>query len=116
MSELKLNSQILGQLYDVIESRRGGDPKISHTAKLFKKGRGKICKKFGEEAVEVIIAALSEKKSNVISESADVLYHLLVLWSEAGISPDEVWGELQNRVSTSGIEEKANRSKGEEGS
>ena len=76
MKENKLNGQVLEQLYDVIESRRGGDPKTSHTAKLLKKGRGKICKKFGEEAVEVIIAALHEKKSDVVSESADVLYHM----------------------------------------
>jgi phosphoribosyl-ATP pyrophosphohydrolase len=111
MSEQKLNSQVLEHLYDVIDSRRGGDPNISHTAKLFKKGRGEICKKFGEEAVEVIIATLYENNSNVICESADVLYHLLVLWAEAGITPDEVWSELQTRVSISGIEEKANRSK-----
>ena len=78
---------------------------------MFKRGRGKICKKFGEEAVEVIIAALYEKKSNVINESADVLYHLLVLWVEAGITPEEVWAELQNRMGISGIEEKNNRLK-----
>ena len=116
MSEQKLNSQVLGLLYEVIESRRGGDPKTSHTAKLFKKGRGKICKKFGEEAVELIIAALYEKNSNVICESADVMYHLLVLWAEAGITPDEVWAELQNRVGISGIEEKISRSKNDQGS
>ena len=111
MSEQKLNSQVLEQLYDVIESHRGSDPKISYTAELFKKGRGKICKKFGEEAVEVIIANLNEDKSNVINESADMLYHLLVLWAEAGIMPDKVWAELQARVGICGIEEKANRVK-----
>ena len=115
MIKQKLNSQVLGHLYNIIESRRGDDPNISHTAKLFKKGRGKICKKFGEEAVEVIIAALNEKKSNVICESADVLYHLLVLWAEAGITPDEIWAELQMRVGISGIEEKANRAKDDQG-
>jgi phosphoribosyl-ATP pyrophosphohydrolase len=111
MSEQNYNSKVLGQLYDVIESRLGGDPKTSHTAKLFKKGRGVICKKFGEEAVEVIIATLSEKKINVISESADMLYHLLVLWAEAGIKPGEVWTELESRIGISGIDEKANRSR-----
>ena len=116
MSEQKLNNQILRQLYDIIDNRRGGDPKNSHTAKLFKKGRGEICKKFREEAVEVIIATLSEKKSNVIHESADVWFHLLVLWVEAGITPDEVWTELQSRVGISGIEEKANRSNDKQGS
>ena len=111
MGEQILTSQILGQLYDVIVNRRGEDPKKSYTAMLFKKGRGKICKKLGEEAVEVIIAALNEQKSDVISESADVLFHLLVLWAEAGVTPDEVWAELETRVSMSGIEEKAKRSK-----
>ena len=114
MSKQKQNSEVLGQLYEVIKSHRGGDPSMSYTANLFKKGRGNICKKFGEEAVEVIIANLYEKKINVISESADVLYHLLVLWVEAGIMPEEVWAELQNRVGVSGLDEKANRAKGEQ--
>ena len=114
MSEQKQNSQTLGQLYDVIENRRGGNPNISHTAMLFEKGRREICKKLGEETIELIIAALDEKKSNVIRESADVLYHLLVLWAEAGTTPDEVWAELQNRAGISGIEEKANRFKDDE--
>ncbi len=114
MSEHKLNSHVLDLLYNIVENRRDGDQKISHTARLFKKGRGVICKKLGEEAVEVIIAALYEKKSNVINESADVLYHLLVLWAEVGITPDQVWLELQARVGISGIEEKANRSKSDQ--
>ena len=109
MSNATPNGQILEQLYQTIESRKGGNPRESHTAKLFAKGRGKICKKFGEEAVEVVIAALDETKKDVISESSDVLYHLLVLWAEMGIKPEEVWDELQSRVGTSGIEEKANR-------
>ncbi len=100
---------VLDELYQVIESRKGGNPRESHTAKLFKKGRNKICKKFGEEAVEVVIAALAETRKDVISESSDTLYHLLVLWAEMGIKPEEVWTELQSRVGTSGIQEKNSR-------
>jgi len=109
MTEKPQNTHILEQLFAVIESRRGGDPKISHTAKLFGKGRGQICKKFGEEAIEVVVAALHESKKEVVSESSDVLYHLLVLWAETGVKPEEVWTELQARVGISGIEEKNSR-------
>jgi phosphoribosyl-ATP pyrophosphohydrolase len=104
-------SNILDQLYETIESRKGGNPKESHTAKLFHKGRNKICKKFGEEAVEVVVAALGESRDNVVSESSDTLYHLLVLWAEMGIKPEEVWQELGGRVGISGVEEKRNRPK-----
>ena len=100
---------IVDSLYQTIEGRRGGDPKTSHTAKLFAKGRTKICKKFGEESVELIVAALGETREQVVSESSDTLYHLLVLWAEMGIHPDEIWAELQGRVGISGIEEKNSR-------
>lgn len=105
----KTSSMILEDLYRTIESRKGGNPRESHTAKLFGKGRRKICKKFGEEAVEVVVAALGETREDVVTESSDTLYHLLVLWAEMDIKPEEVWAELQSRVGTSGIEEKKNR-------
>lgn len=105
------SQQVLEDLYQTIKSRKGGDHKKSHTAKLFKKGRTKICKKFGEEAVEVVVAALSQARHDVINESSDALYHLLVLWAEMGIEPDEVWAELQSRVGISGIVEKNSRPK-----
>ena len=101
--------QILDALYQTIKSRKGGDAKKSHTAKLFKKGRTKICKKFGEEAVEVVVAALGQARHDVINESSDALYHLLVLWAEMGIEPEEVWAELESRVGVSGIDEKNSR-------
>ena len=109
MENSRVNGLVLEELYQTIVSRSGGNPKESHTAKLFHKGRNKICKKFGEEAVEVVIAALAETPKDVVSESSDVLYHLLVLWAEVGVTPDQVWEELQSRVGTSGIEEKRNR-------
>ncbi len=111
MNEKPKSSQIIEELFAVIESRKGGDPKVSHTAKLFKKGRGKIAKKTGEEAVEVIVAALHETPDRVVSESADLLYHLMVLWADQGIRPAEIFAELESRVGVSGIEEKKSRTK-----
>ncbi len=105
----KPSSEILEQLYKVIESRRSADPEVSHTAKLFKQGKGKIAKKTGEEAVEVIVAALHQTPEKVVRESADLLYHLLVLWAEQGIKPKRVFAELESRLGVSGIEEKKSR-------
>lgn len=106
-----MTQHVLDQLFAVIEGRKGADPDSSYTAKLFAKGRGKIAQKLGEEAVETVIAALSQTPRHVASESADLLYHLLVLWAEAGVSPDEVWAELARRQGISGIAEKASRPK-----
>jgi len=114
MSEQRSDSQVIEDLYLVIDSRRGGDAEASYTAKLFKAGRPQITKKIGEEAVEVAIAALAETPKKVVEESADLLYHLLVLWAEMGIKPDQVWAELESRTGTSGIEEKASRPKDED--
>ncbi len=111
MNEKPKTSQIIEELFAVIESRKGGDPKVSHTARLFAKGRGKIAKKTGEEAIEVIVAALHQTPDRVVSESADLLYHLMVLWAEQGITPAEVFAELESRVGVSGIEEKKSRPK-----
>jgi phosphoribosyl-ATP pyrophosphohydrolase len=100
---------IIEELYDVIASRKGGNPESSYTAKLFSRGRGKIAQKLGEEAVETVIASLSETPDKVVGESADLLYHLLVLWADCGIAPAEVWAELDRRQGVSGIAEKASR-------
>ncbi len=102
-------AHFLDELYEIIASRRGGDPEESYTAKLFEGGIGKMAGKIGEEATEVIVAALRETPDHVISESADLLYHLLILWAEQGITPEDVFEELQNRTGTSGIEEKQSR-------
>ena len=100
---------VFDDLYKVIKNRKEARPPNSYIAQLFNEGRGKICKKFGEEAVETIIAALSEKKQNVIYESSDTLVHLFVLWAEMEIEPREVLKELQKRFGISGIKEKQNR-------
>jgi phosphoribosyl-ATP pyrophosphohydrolase len=94
---------VLDRLFAVIEDRRGADPDTSYTAKLFARGRGKIAQKLGEEAVETVVAALHEGHDEVIGESADLVYHLLVLWADLGVDPAEVWGELARREGTSGI-------------
>jgi len=104
-------SAILEELYGTIASRKGTDPDKSYTAKLFSRGRGKIAQKFGEEAVETVVAALSEGKEQLVAESADTLYHLLVLWADCGVEPAKVWTELARRVGTSGIDEKKSRAK-----
>jgi phosphoribosyl-ATP pyrophosphohydrolase len=103
-----LDGSVLDRLFTTIASRRGGDPSVSYTAKLFSQGRGRIAQKLGEEAVETVIAAV-EGSSGLTNESADLLYHLLVLWADAGIAPAEIWAALESRVGTSGIAEKASR-------
>jgi phosphoribosyl-ATP pyrophosphohydrolase len=88
----------LDDLYTVIASRKGGNPEESYTASLFDKGIAKIAQKVGEEAVETVIDGVSGPKERVISESADLLYHLLVLWAARDVKPDEIWAELGKRV------------------
>ena len=102
---------MLERLYAVIESRQGGDPASSYTARLLAEGKAKIAKRLGEEATETVIAAASGTPAEVARESADLLYHLLVLWAATGVKPAEVWSELARREGTSGLAEKASRPK-----
>jgi phosphoribosyl-ATP pyrophosphohydrolase len=105
------DEKILRELFDVITARKGGDAEASYTAGLFAKGLNKIAQKFGEEAVETAIAAVAEGKAETVSESADLLYFLLVLWAAKGVEPADVWAELDKRVGASGIAEKESRKK-----
>lgn len=91
------DAEILGRLYTVIQSRRGDDPKTSRTAKLFAAGTPKIAQKVGEEATETVVAALAQGEKELISESADLLYHLLVLWADRGVTPAQIFAELAGR-------------------
>ena len=111
MADKPADSAVLERLFEVIRSRRGGDVEQSYTAGLFADGIGAITRKFGEEAVETMVAALQQSAAEVTGESADLLYHLLVLWAEMGIEPADVWAELQRREGTSGLAEKKARSK-----
>ena len=99
----------LDRLWQVILSRRGADPQSSYTARLFARGRPKIAQKLGEEAVEAVIEGVGDNPAGLIAESADLLYHLLVLWAAAGISPDDVAAELARREGISGLDEKRAR-------
>ncbi|KXV20128.1 phosphoribosyl-ATP diphosphatase [Gluconobacter japonicus] len=102
---------VLERLFETVQSRRGTDPTLSHSARLMARGRNKIAQKFGEEAVECLIEAVNGNRKELIGESADVLYHLIVMWVDAGVSPEDVWAELKRREGTSGIAEKASRPK-----
>ncbi len=109
MTEDHMSRRFLDELYRVIKSRKGADPETSYTAQLFDGGVEKIARKIGEESTEVIVSALRETPAHVVSESADLLYHLLVLWAETGVAPAQVWEELARREGVSGLEEKASR-------
>lgn len=103
---------ILRELETVIASRKGADPDSSWTAKLLSKGPEKCAEKFGEEAIEAIIAAAKNDRENLTYEAADVLYHMLVMLAARDVALDDVLGELARRQGLSGIAEKAARPKG----
>ena len=84
------------------------DKEISYTSSLLAE-KNLLAKKIGEESIEVILEYLDKNKNNVIKESADLLYHLCVMWISAGVKPTEVWNELQKRRGVSGLDEKKSR-------
>ena len=102
-------SDTLDRLFATIVSRAGADPAASHTAALLARGPGKCAEKFGEEAVEAIVAAAQGDRAALVHEGADVLYHLQVLLHAAGVSWPEIIAELARREDRSGIAEKAAR-------
>ena len=105
----KTDAEILARIHAVIEQRRGGDPAKSYVAKRLAQGTHKIAQKLGEEAVECALAAVDGGRDAVVSESADLLFHLFLLWADAGIKPEEVYAELAGREGVSGIDEKRSR-------
>ena len=100
---------VLDRLFAVVLERQNADPSVSHSARLLSRGTAKVAQKFGEEAVECLIEAVAGNPDALVAESADVLYHLLVLWVSSGVHPAEVWAELERREGVSGIAEKAAR-------
>jgi len=96
----------LERLWRTIESRRNADPDSSYTAKLLMRGRRKAAQKLGEEAVEAVIEAVRHDNPALIGESADVLYHLFVLWAACGVRAAEVAAELERLEGVSGLDEK----------
>ncbi|MGY6551395.1 MAG: phosphoribosyl-ATP diphosphatase [Erythrobacter sp.] len=107
-------NDILARLEATIAARLAAAPQAgadkSYVASLHARGLGKIAQKVGEEATETIIAALAEGEAEVVSEAADLVFHLLVLLGAKGISLDQVLGELARREGLSGLDEKAARS------
>ncbi len=105
-------AEVIVRLQATIEARMGADPASSYTAKLLAGGPALAAKKFGEEAIETVIAAVQGDADALAAESADVLYHWLVLLTAAGVDLDAVAAKLEAREGTSGIAEKAARPKG----
>jgi len=97
------------RLHAQVLARKSADPVQSYTAKLLSEGTAKCAKKVGEEAVEVAIACLGDDYKSKVEESADLLYHLCVLWAAAGVKPEDVYAELQAREDRSGLDSKAAR-------
>jgi phosphoribosyl-ATP pyrophosphohydrolase len=104
--------EAISRLEAVIETRRGASPDSSWTARLLQDGAPRAARKFGEEAVEAVVAAVSGDREGLSAEAADVLYHLLVLLAASGVSSDEVARHLEAREGVSGLEEKAARTPG----
>lgn len=102
-------SDTLNKLYDVLDERRSADPKSSYVASLYGKGTGFICEKVVEETQETIVEAVNGDQGRLKEESADLLFHLMVLWADQGVTPDDVLQILENRFGISGHEEKASR-------
>jgi phosphoribosyl-ATP pyrophosphohydrolase len=96
----------LNRLHQAVLAVRSADPDRSRTARLLQSGRAKMAKKLAEEAVEVVIDAMSGERDAVVRESADLLYNLVVLWVSAGVRPQDVWREMERRERLFGLAEK----------
>ncbi|MDQ0318260.1 phosphoribosyl-ATP pyrophosphohydrolase [Pararhizobium capsulatum DSM 1112] len=99
----------LSDLEEIVAERAKASPDQSWTAKLVAHGQAKAAKKLGEEAVETVIAAISNDRDNLVAESADLLYHLMVVLKIAGIPLQDIMEELGRRTAQSGLQEKASR-------
>ena len=103
-----MNEQIIEEVFNVITQRKNSSEKQSYTSFLIKNPE-LLAKKIGEESSELIIDFIKNNKEGTIKESADLIYHILVIWVSLGIDPEEIWKELSSRKLISGIEEKKNR-------
>jgi len=102
-------SDVLTQLAEVLESRKGASPESSYVASLYDKGLDAILKKVGEEATETVMAAKDGDPKQIIYETADLWFHTLVMLAERGLGPQQVLDELERRFGLSGLDEKASR-------
>lgn len=105
------SSDALDRLYKAVLAARDLDPRVSRTARLFQDGQAKMAKKLAEEAIEVAIDAIGGGREAVVRESADLVYNLAVLWAASGVSPQDVWQELDRREQLQGIAEKLPKSR-----
>ena len=105
-----MNDKFIEELFNRLGNKVNIDPNVSYTAKLINEPE-LLAKKIGEESTELIIDFIKKNKKGIIHESADVIYHLLVLWVAANIRPKDVWEELSKRQIKSGFEEKSSRDK-----
>jgi phosphoribosyl-ATP pyrophosphohydrolase len=96
----------IDRLYQAVLAARDQDPAASRTARLLREGVAKMAKKVAEEAVEVGLDAMVGHRPSIVNESADLVYNLVVLWAELGITPDDVWREMDRREQLLGIAEK----------
>lgn len=103
-------SDSLERLYQAVIAAKDLDPATSRTARLFQRGPAKMAKKLAEEAIEVVIDAVSGDRQAVVRESADLFYNLSVLWVAAGVKPQDVWDEMDRRERVQGIAEKLPKS------
>ena len=103
-----MNEKIIKEVFDVLTQRKRSSEKQSYTYHLIKNPE-LLAKKIGEESSELIIDFVKKNKEGAIKESADLIYHVLVVWVSLGINPEEIWKELSSRKLISGIEEKNNR-------
>ncbi|MGB7405158.1 MAG: phosphoribosyl-ATP diphosphatase [Pacificimonas sp.] len=103
------SADMMARLEAIVATRADASPNDSHTARLLAKGRAKVAEKLGEEALETVIAAVQDDRDAVVAESADLLFHLAVLWKDVGITVADVDAELARREGRSGLQEKASR-------
>ncbi len=106
-----MKNNTLDKLAKVLDERKKADPEKSYVAGLYTAGTNTILKKIGEETAELVIAAKDNDKSAILHESADLLFHLLVMLAHCGLGPDDVLAELDRRFGQSGIDEKTSRNK-----
>ncbi len=102
-------SDILRQLAEILEQRKGADPASSYVAGLYERGLDAILKKVGEEATETILAAKGGNSREIVLETADLWFHTLIMLAQRGLGPEQVLQELERRFGLSGLEEKASR-------
>lgn len=102
-------SHIIDQLFSILKERKNGDPEKSYVASLYGKGVRAICNKVMEEAQETVDEAIKGDNGRLKEESADLLFHLMVLWAQQGLLPEDVFKILEKRLGVSGHDEKASR-------